>query len=125
MSDIVVNNSRDEKGRFVVGNKPPGGRPKGARDRHSRNFLESFANDFEQHGAAVIAQVRAEKPDVYLRVAADLLPRQAELDISVDIRSEITAILADFRAMNGGKPDRGLETILRRFFPKVIDAEPD
>jgi hypothetical protein len=55
----------------VSGN--PSGRPKGARSRHGEAFLESFTADFQAHGPAVIEQVRLEKPDVYLKIASDLL----------------------------------------------------
>jgi hypothetical protein len=59
------------------------GRPVGARDRHTRCFLEAFAADFEAHGASVIERTRIEKPDVYLRIAADLLPKHAELNVGL------------------------------------------
>ena len=54
----------------------PGGRPKSARNNHSENFINAFAQDFEQHGAAVIEKVRTERPHDYLKVAAALLPKQ-------------------------------------------------
>lgn len=47
-----------------------------SRNRHSENFLNAFARDFEQHGAAVIETVRKERPQDYLKVAASLLPKQ-------------------------------------------------
>ena len=39
----------------------PAGRPKGSRNKHSENFLNAFAQDFEQHGRAVIEKVRKER----------------------------------------------------------------
>jgi hypothetical protein len=87
MSDAFVI-ERDRKGRFLTGVKAGPGRPVGSRNRHTENFLREFADDFEQHGAAVIAQVRNEKPDVYLRIAADLLPRDVNLDIDMTIRAQ-------------------------------------
>ena len=58
----------------------PAGRPKGSRNRHSENFLNAFARDFERHGAAVIETVRKERPQDYLKVAASLLPKQMETE---------------------------------------------
>jgi hypothetical protein len=58
----------------------PAGRPKGSRNRHSENFLNAFAQDFEQHGAAVSERVRKERPQDYLKVAASLLPKQMETE---------------------------------------------
>lgn len=106
--DTIV---RDNKGRFVSGTKPGPGRRVGSRNRHTENFLSAFADDFERHGASVIEQVRIEKPDVYLRVAAELLPRN--LDISVDASSDAASFATNFRAalalLHGEPPMRTIE----------------
>ena len=100
-------NERDHAGRFITGAKPGPGRPKGSRVRHSENFLAAFADDFERHGAAVIAQVRIEKPDVYLRVASDLLPRESRLDVDIDVELRADNALQAFRIMKGlSAPER-------------------
>ena len=44
------------------------------------NFINAFAQDFEQHGATVIEKVRKERPQDYLKVAAVLLPKQMEIE---------------------------------------------
>jgi hypothetical protein len=77
----------------------PAGRPKSARSRHSENFLASFANDFEEHGAQVIAQVRRETPAIYLKIAADLLPKESVLDVNVDIAHRAQSQLEAFRLL--------------------------
>jgi hypothetical protein len=125
MSD-VVNIERDVKGRFLSGGKAGPGRPVGSRNRHTENFLREFADDFERHGAAVIAKVREEKPDVYLRIAADLLPREATLDVSVDVdvRAQVVDLLEVFRNVNGGRVDGELEKMAKRLLPKLIDVHP-
>ena len=61
----------------VSGN--PRGRPKGARNRLGEEFLLNLADDFEQHGSAVIAKVREERPHEYLKVIASLLPRELQV----------------------------------------------
>jgi Family of unknown function (DUF5681) len=65
----------------------PSGRPKGARSKLSEGFLNALQADFEQHGPDVIAKVRAEKPDVYLKVVANLMPAKLEalLEAKVDV----------------------------------------
>ena len=45
-------------------------------NQFSRKFLATFHADFLQYGAAVIATVRETKPDVYLRTAAQLVPKE-------------------------------------------------
>jgi hypothetical protein len=104
MSDTI---ERDTRGRFLTGVKAGPGRPKGNRNRHTENFLKSFADDFEQYGPAVIAQVRVEKPDVYLRIAVDLLPRESKLDVDIDIELRASEALQAFRVMKSlAEPER-------------------
>jgi hypothetical protein len=59
----------------------PKGRPKGARNRLGTQFLEALEADFNQHGAKAIALVREKKPEVYMRVVADSLPKEANINV--------------------------------------------
>lgn len=63
----------------VSGN--PAGRPKGSRNKLGEDFLSKLQADFEEHGKEVIETVRAEKPDVYLKVVASILPQQVEVRV--------------------------------------------
>jgi hypothetical protein len=57
------------------------GRPKGSRNRLSEDFVAALFDDFQDHGAAAIAACRAEKPDVYVRVIASLMPRDVNFSV--------------------------------------------
>ena len=81
MSSTAPDNTGDQQGRWIPGQSGnPLGRPKGSRNKLSEDFLNAFAQDFEQHGAAVIEKVRGERPQDYLRVAASLLPKHMEIE---------------------------------------------
>ena len=76
-----VSAGTEKKLRNLVPFKPgqsgnPKGRPKGARNRLGTQFLEALDADFNQFGIQAIALVREKKPEVYMRVVADLLPRR-------------------------------------------------
>jgi hypothetical protein len=58
----------------------PYDRPKGSRNKLSEEFIQALAADFEEHGRAVIRQVRETKPEVYLKVVASLLPKDVNLN---------------------------------------------
>jgi hypothetical protein len=58
----------------------PHGRPKGSRNKLGEDFIRALYEDFEQHGAAVIAAVREARPQDYLKVVASLVPKQIEMD---------------------------------------------
>jgi uncharacterized protein DUF5681 len=59
----------------------PKGRPKGARNRLGTQFLEALETDFNKFGAQAIALVREKKPETYMRVVADLLPKEANINV--------------------------------------------
>ena len=62
----------------------PAGRPKGSRSKLGDDIITAFHADFTEHGEAVIEKVRKDRPDVYLRVIARLLPTEIKIE-----RSEI------------------------------------
>src|SRR6476620_3273933 len=59
----------------------PKGRPKGARNRLGTQFLEALEADFNKFGPQAIAFVREKKPEVYIKVVADLLPKEANINV--------------------------------------------
>src|SRR5262245_4802893 len=54
----------------------PAGRPIGNRNKLNEKFILALHDDFVEHGAKVIEQVRKDKPDIYLKVIASILPRE-------------------------------------------------
>ena len=73
---------------FKKGHTGPG-RPKGARNKFSEDYVEAFAADFEEHGAKVIELIRIEQPAVYLKLAAMLVPKDFNLKHSGDVTIQI------------------------------------
>lgn len=53
----------------------PAGRPLGSKHKISEKFIETLTADFEAHGVGVIEKVRSERPDSYLKIVADLVPK--------------------------------------------------
>ena len=92
-----------ESGRFLTGNSGGPGRPKGSRNRLSEDFLAGLQADFEEHGPAVIAQVRKDRPHEYLKIVASVLPREMQInseaprEVHEYSTAELLAIIAEFR----------------------------
>ena len=81
-----VSDATEKKLRNLVPFKPgqsgnPKGRPKGARNRLGTQFLEALEADFNKFGSQAIALVREKKPEGYMRVVADLLPKEANINV--------------------------------------------
>jgi hypothetical protein len=60
------------------------GRPKGSRSRLTEDFLSAVAEDFEKHGRAALSKVREEDPSTYLRVVAQIIPKETDLTVKGD-----------------------------------------
>lgn len=84
----MSNNQRNPKtGRFLTGNSG-GGRPQGTRSKLGEAFLAELFEDWQANGKDVIEKVRQEKPDVYLKTIASILPR--ENNVTIDPCAEMS-----------------------------------
>ena len=64
------------------------GRPKGSRNKLGEAFLQDLHANWLEHGIKTIEAVRIDKPDVYLRVVAGIIP--TELNVKVGELDELT-----------------------------------
>ncbi len=65
------------------------GRPKGTRNKITKAFLKALAADFKEHGKSVIERVRKESPEVYIRLAAQLVPKDIDVRHSGDVTVQV------------------------------------
>ncbi len=56
------------------------GRPKGSKNAITKAYLDAITADFYKHGKSVIERVRERQPDVYLRLVAQLVPKDVVLE---------------------------------------------
>jgi hypothetical protein len=106
--------NRDGHGRFQTGNIGGPGRPKGSRNKLGEDFVAAIYQDWTEHGAAVLAQVRETSPTAYLRIIAALCPLR--LDIRTDdqlgamtaaeLRQEIFRDMEELGLIPGADPRR-------------------
>ncbi|OHV89541.1 hypothetical protein [Mesorhizobium sp. ORS 3428] len=85
-------------------------RPKRSKKTLGDDFAIALRADFRAHGAGVIAAVRAEKPDQYLKVVLSMLPKDFSQDL--DVNSNSLERLSDEEIRSR---IRGLEAIVRPF----------
>jgi len=62
------------------GNPHWAGRQKGSRNKINQAYIDAFCREFEQHGPEVFAKVRKKMPHVWLRLAAELQPKQMQVE---------------------------------------------
>lgn len=83
--------------KFQPGDKWTGnakGRPKGSRNKFAEEFVKDFLADWEANGRAAIKRARRTDPVSYLRVAASLLPK--DFNINVSSEAELEKMLEQF-----------------------------
>ena len=86
----MVDENRRRAGAKRVSRKPtapqagtaPRTRPKRPRKTLVDDFAAALRADFRAHGAGVIAAVRAEKPEQYLKVVLTLLPKDFSAQVT-------------------------------------------
>lgn len=74
----------------------PKGRPVGSRQKLSEDFITALSADFEANGVATLQKMRTDKPDAYIRVVADLVPKDINLN-----HNATDAFLDLWKAMSG------------------------
>lgn len=72
----------------------PKGRPKGSRNKFGEKFITDFMADWEKYGKKAIRNARRDDPVAYLRVAAGLLPK--DFNINVSSEAELEKMLEQF-----------------------------
>jgi hypothetical protein len=65
-----------------------GPKPGTGRKQLQAKFINDLRDDWAEHGASVLAEVRRTKPDQYLKCVTALMPRL--MDISVGVTSELS-----------------------------------
>lgn len=85
-------------------------RPKRPRKTLVDDFAAALRADFHAHGAGVIAAVRAEKPEQYLKVVLTMLPKDFSRDLDASQNSLDQQSDEEIR-----NRIRGLEASLRPF----------
>ncbi|MBZ9707092.1 hypothetical protein LB543_10205 [Mesorhizobium sp. ESP7-2] len=71
---------------------PPASAPRRKRTKKTLgdDFLAAVRADFRAHGAGVLAEVRADKPDQYLKIVLSVLPKDIDVAINqLDMLSDI------------------------------------
>jgi hypothetical protein len=91
----------------------PGGKPVGARNAISADFLKALAAHFRAHGEEAIERACKEDPLGYVRVVASILPKELVVEqrpLEGLSDEELAAAIAELRARLVGAPSAGAGT---------------
>lgn len=102
--------------RFQPGNnRNPAGRPKGSRNKLSEAFLTDLQTAWEQQGTAVIQRVIDTRPQDFLKIVSNVLPK--------DVNIKVTQLddLSDEQLLSKLK---ALTEMARPLLARVTDGDP-
>ena len=123
MSVAETENAVEKRFPYKPAQFKPGnpGKPKGTRNKLGEAFVQALYEDFQENGVAVIEAVRTDKPDVYLKVIAQVVPK--ELTLKTDAFDGLTdeqlgIVLAAARSALGIFDGRGED------ITDAVGAEP-
>ena len=70
---------------FKPGNKAGKGRSKGSRNRITKLYLDILRKSIEEHGEEVLERVRKERPEVWVKLLAVLVPKDLDVQHSGNV----------------------------------------
>ena len=87
------NTSRDPKGRFLTANNGGPGRPKGSRNKLGEEFLDDLIEEWRASGKKALALCAAREPTQFIKVVANILPREVlSMALNVNTSVDLSAI---------------------------------
>ena len=104
----------DRTARARPGRKAPAAARKRTKKTLGDDFLDAVRADFRTHGAGVIAAVRADKPDQYLKIVQSVLPKDLASNLPKGLHASTDSLesLSDDEIR---RRIRGLEAVLGPF----------
>jgi hypothetical protein len=112
---------RDDRGRFQSGNIG-GGRPKGSRNKLGEAFLEDLRDAWNEHGTEALKRCAIEEPAQFCRIVASLMPKDVNLNLSVDA-ADFATKFRSARAMLGNAELPQPRRLLRTIAPRTIEHD--
>ncbi len=67
----------------------PKGREKGSKNKITKAFLKALTEDFAEHGVEVIKRLREKDPGLYLRIVAQLVPKNLDINHTGTINVQV------------------------------------
>jgi len=85
MTEITTTGRDEATGRFLPGNSGNGGRKPGSRSKLGEQFLLDLRDAWNQHGVEALRRCAVEEPAQFVRVIANLLPRDINIDLTATV----------------------------------------
>jgi hypothetical protein len=72
-------------GQFLLGHNGLGGRPRGSRNKLSEAFIADLCAEWGKSGQDALKRLASEDPASFVRVVAQVLPKEIDATLNVDL----------------------------------------
>lgn len=104
MSDVEIIERDDTTGRFLPGNSGNGGRKPGSRNKLGEQFLADLRDCWLEHGPDALARCAKTEPGRFCQIIAGLLPRDVNLNVSLDAATFADRFRTAFELLGNPEP---------------------
>ncbi len=73
-----------DTGQFLLGHNGLGGRPRGSRNKLGEAFLADYCEEWRRSGPQALKRLAKDDPGSFVRIAAQVLPKEIEATLNVD-----------------------------------------
>ncbi len=106
-----------DTGQFLLGHNGIGGRPKGSRNKLGEAFLADLCAEWSKSGPDALKRLASEDPASFVRVVAQVLPKEIDATLNVDFEAiaEARTFVEAYRMARdfiGAEPQEDESTLL-------------
>jgi hypothetical protein len=97
----------------------PAGRPVGSKNKFAEQFWVDFYTVWQEEGPEALRRCAQDNPKDFCKIAAMLMPKEAQIEISQDIKVSVEQFVQNFRLIREAQLAIGVEQ------QNLIEVEPD
>jgi Family of unknown function (DUF5681) len=101
----------------------PKGRPKGSRNKLGEDFIADLQAHWEKEGPEVIKRVCNDRPDIFLKVVASLMPKEANITQQPNVSEKFLKLLDSIEERGKLEQREKRQLLIDR--ANAMDVEPD
>ena len=80
-----------EDTQYRAGSSGGPGRPKGSKNKITKAYLDTIVEAFDECGKEVVDRLIEKRPDVFIKLVADLVPKNMDINHSGNLNVSVIA----------------------------------
>ena len=102
----------------------PKGRPRGSRNKLGEDFIADLQAHWEKEGPDVIKRVCNDRPDIFLKAVASLLPKEANITQQPNVSEKFSKLLDSMEERGKLEQREQRQLLIDRANAMDVEADP-